>query len=350
MTADPLFQSAHPLLLLAPMQDITDLAFMQVLEAFGGGPDIYVTEYFRVHVDSRLEKGILRMIDENSSGKPVIAQMIGCSIPDLVRTAKELEQHAVAGVDLNLGCPAPVVYRKNAGGGLLRDLGYLDRLLGLLRAAIDGRFTVKTRVGFESADEFADLLAVFAKHDIDALSIHGRTVAERYATPVHTDCIREAVDQLSCPVLANGNVVSVDTGQAMLQQTGAAGLMIGRGAIRNPWLFAQLRANWEGAAAEIVQPTLADVHAYVEALYLATQSLEGFDENKHVQKMKKYMIFIAQSVDDGGVFEHAIRRVSDPEAFWRVCHAALGNAEAWPAEEPPLSSRIFCGFDALRLP
>ena len=112
----------RPLLLLAPMQDITDLAFMGVMERFGGGPDAYVTEYFRVHEDSTLEKHILASVDENHTGKPVLAQMIGQSIPDLVRTAKLLEEHAVAGIDLNLGCPAPVVCNKSAGGGLLRKL------------------------------------------------------------------------------------------------------------------------------------------------------------------------------------------------------------------------------------
>ncbi len=338
----------RPLLLLAPMQEITDLPFMRVMESHGGGPDVYVTEYFRVHADSRLSKSILRSIDENRSGKPVLAQMIGQSIPDLVRTAQLLEKyHPVAGIDLNLGCPAPVVCRKRAGGGLLRDLGHLDAILGHLRDAIAGRFTVKTRLGYHRAQEFEDLLGLFARHSLDALSIHGRTVEERYRTPVHPEWIRAAVDQLECPVFANGNVVSVETGRALLDQTGAAGLMVGRGAIRNPWLFAQLRAACLGQS-KCCRPTLADLYAYIRALYEGTASATRFDERKHVQKMKKYMVFIAQGIDDDGAFEHAIRRVTTPREFWHLCETTLLAREGFQAAEPPHQSSIFCGFGALR--
>ena len=130
---------------------------------------------------------------------------------------------------------------------MLKDLEHVNRLLGELREECGERwFTVKTRVGFESEDEFEGLLEVFSKHAIDMLSVHGRTVRERYQTPVHVDAVRTAVERLSCPVVANGNVVDVATGDAYLQQSKAAGLMIGRGAIRNPWIFGQLSSFWAG--------------------------------------------------------------------------------------------------------
>jgi hypothetical protein len=116
---DALLARDEPLLALAPMQDVTDLPFWTLLAKYGG-PDVYYTEYFRVYPDSRLQRHILASITENPTGKPVIAQMIGNDVPALVRTAEELQRHEIAGVDLNLGCPAPVVYRKCAGGGLLR--------------------------------------------------------------------------------------------------------------------------------------------------------------------------------------------------------------------------------------
>ena len=335
----------RPLLLLAPMQDITDLAFMGIMERFGGGPDAYVTEYFRVHEDSTLEKHILRSIDENRTGKPILAQMIGQSIPDLVRTAKLLEAHAVAGIDLNLGCPAPVVCNKSAGGGLLRKLDHLDAILGSLREAISGRFTVKTRLGYHEADEFAAVLEIFSRHAIDALSIHGRTVAERYRTPIHPNWIRQAVEQFPCPVFANGNVVSVETGRALHAQTNAAGLMIGRGAIRNPWLFGQLRDTYEGRAH--TSPTLGDVYHYIKALYEETKRTTRFSEAKHVQKVKKYLVFIAQGIDPAGAFEHAIRRVKTPEAFWEQCEVHLAKHSDELMKGPPQQSKVFCGFEAL---
>src|ERR1039457_2857435 len=214
------------------MQDVTTLDFMRVISRYGG-PDVYWTEYFRVHDVSRPEKWILDSITENPTGKPIVAQLIGNDIPALVRTAKLLQQFPVAAIDLNLGCPAPIVYRKCAGGGLLREPQKIDAILGALRDAVTVPFTVKTRIGFESPAEFDVLLPLFSKHPIDLLTVHARTVAQGYRPGVRYDLITRAVRELRCPVLANGNVHSAAQAQALLAETGARGLMIGRGGIRN---------------------------------------------------------------------------------------------------------------------
>src|SRR6266508_3278687 len=192
-----MLRRAAPVLALAPMQDVTDLPFWRLMARYGGA-DVYYTEYFRVHPTSSLEKHILRSITENPAGKPVIAQMIGNDIPSLVRSARELQQHPIAAVDLNLGCPAPVVYRKCAGGGLLREPGKVDAILGALREAVEVKFTVKTRIGFDDPAVFDELLPLFAKHSLDLLTVHGRTVTEMYRTEVHYDYIARAVDSMPC--------------------------------------------------------------------------------------------------------------------------------------------------------
>ena len=322
------------------MQDVTDLPFLRTIAALGGA-DVYVTEYFRVHIHSRLDPYILRSITENPTGRPLVAQMIGQDADELVRTVGDLKQYPIAGIDLNLGCPAPVVYRKNAGGGLLRKPEKVNELLGRLRDASDEvSFTVKTRLGFESEDEFARLLGVFKKHAIDLLTIHGRTVRERYQTPVHDDWVRHAVEEMPCPVIANGNVVNCQTGLAYLHATGAAGLMIGRGAIRNPWLFDQLRASFTGAEIPIV--TAKMVMEYIGRLYDETaKEIPEFIENKHVQKMKKYLIYIVQGHHED--FEHRIRRVTTRPEFFSTCADFLDHDEPAP-DLPPENSRLFCGF------
>src|SRR5437016_3551847 len=257
-----------PVLALAPMQDVTDLPFWKLMTAYGGA-DVYFTEYFRVHPTSNLEAWILPSITDNPTGRPVIAQMIGNDIPSLVRAARELQQYPVVAVDLNLGCPAPVVYRKCAGGGLLREPDRVDAILGALREAISIKFTVKTRLGFDSPEVFDELLPIFAKHSIDLLTVHGRTVREMYWSEVHYDLITQAVQAMPCPVLANGNVHSAENAEAILRQTGARGLMIGRGAIRNPWLFQQIRQAREGNP--VFVPSGKDVLAYLRALYEAVK-------------------------------------------------------------------------------
>lgn len=326
------------------MQDVTDLPFMRLMAQYGG-PDVFVTEYFRVHPDSRVEPDILRSVTENGTGRPVFAQMIGEDIPSLVRTAKELQQYPVAGIDLNLGCPAPIVCRKDAGGGLLRHPDRIDRILGALREAIATRFTVKCRLGFENAEEFEKLLPIFQRHAIDGLTVHARTVKDGYRTAVKPPGVAAAVAAMPCAVIANGNVVDVPTGLALLEQTGAAGLMIGRGAIRNPWLFAQLRAHWEGGASP--QPTGRDVLGWVTALFEETAAFERrFVPSRHVAKMKKYLCYISQGMDPEGRFEFLIRRVTQPEDFWAVCREFLDHPHP-VAATPPVTSALFSGFSEL---
>src|SRR6185503_1702116 len=318
----------EPLLVLAPMQDVTDLPFWRLLSRYRGA-DLYVTEYFRVHATSNLEKYILRSITENPTGRPAVAQMIGNDIPALVRTARELQQHPIAGVDLNLGCPAPVVYRKCAGGGLLREPQRIDAILGALREVVEVKFTVKTRIGFDDPGVFEELLPIFAKHSLDLLTVHGRTVAEMYRPKVHYDYIARAVDVMPCPVIANGNVHSPASADAVLAQTGARGLMIGRGAIRNPWLFDQIRQHRRGEPVRL--PTGRDVFAYIEALYDAV-STPGVREEAQVQKMKKYLNHIGAGVEPSGRFLHDIRRVATRADFFRVCAEHLDHDDPMPLE------------------
>ena len=317
---------AGPFLALAPMQDITDLPFMSLVAEYGG-PDLYYTEYFRVHSTSILDRPILKSIVENRTGKPIVAQLIGNDIPALIRTAKLLETHPIAAVDLNLGCPAPVVYRKCAGGGLLADPPRVERILGGLREAISCPFTVKTRIGFENTDFFDDLLTIFDRCEIDLLTVHGRTVKEGYRSEVHYDFIEKAVARLKCPVVANGNVYSVAQSRKVICETRAAGLMVGRGAIRNPWLFRQIREEFGGQT--VFMPTGQDVLEYVGRLFEAVRPA-GLGEFEQIRKMKKYINFIGAGVEPSGAFLYAARRVHSVSDFFSVCREFLDHSEPMP--------------------
>jgi tRNA-dihydrouridine synthase B len=317
-----------PVLALAPMQDVTDLPFWRLMTAYGGA-DVYYTEYFRVHATSNPEGHIVKSLTENPTGKPAIAQMIGNDIPSLVRTALQLQELPIVAVDLNLGCPAPIVYRKCAGGGLLREPQKVDAILGALREAVKIKFTVKTRIGFDSPAVFEQFLPIFAKHSIDLLTVHGRTVAEGYRSEVHYDFIAQAAAEMKCPVLANGNIYSAEKAADVLAITGARGLMIGRGAIRNPWLFQQIRQHQRGEALSL--PSGRDVLEYIRALFEALCSPD-VRESSQVEKMKKYLNFIGLGVEPTGQFLHQIRRVTTRADFFRVCEEFLDHDESLPLE------------------
>lgn len=315
------------------MQDVTDLRFMRLISGYGNA-DVYFTEYFRVVPESRLDPQILASITQNTTGRPVIAQMIGNDIAALVRTARELQQHPVAAIDLNLGCPVPIVYRKCAGGGLLRDPDRIDQILGALRDAIGIAFTVKTRIGFENADVFDELLPIFARHSLDLLTVHARTVKEMYRSAPRYEFIRRAVEAMPCPVLANGNIYSANKADEVLALTGARGLMIGRGVIRNPWLFRQIREQRRGAP--VFRPRGRDVLDYITALYEAV-STPGIRESAQINAMKKYMNFIGLGVESSGDFLHRIRRTTARAEFFAVCAEFLDHNELMPLEPFPIS-------------
>ena len=329
-----MFDIGPPVTALAPMQDVTTLPFMRLLGKYGA-PDLLFTEYFRVHVHSHLESHIVDSVLYHDTGCPIIAQLIGESLPDLERTVAAIEAAGlpVAGIDLNMGCPAPRVYKKNVGGGLLRDPAKVDEILGCLRAAVQGNFTVKMRIGFEDDRNFEAILDLIEKHQVDLLSLHARTVKEGYRSEVHYDYIKRAVERVPCPVLANGNITSVAKGQRVLDETGSAGLMIGRHCIRNPWIFRQLREHFAGDP--IYAPTLADVRQYVEDLYEAT-TLPDRKGHFHINHLKKFLNFVGLSVDADGQFLHDMRRAKSKADLDRISDHHLiegGRAtEPYPAE------------------
>ncbi|MDX2109271.1 MAG: tRNA-dihydrouridine synthase family protein [Verrucomicrobiota bacterium] len=351
-----------PVTALAPMQDVTDLPFMRVI-AGNGAPDYFVTEYFRVHVGSTLEKYILRSITENDSGRPVYAQIMGDDLDLMANAARELQRHPVAGVDLNMGCPAPKVYRKNAGGGLLRDANFVDLLLGRLREACTGLFTVKMRLGFEDDKNFETFLALVAKHKVDLLTVHGRTVREMYRSEVRYPRIRDAVSQVPCPVMANGNVSTADKAVQVVNDTGCYGVMIGRAAIRNPWIFAQTRARFlevygkqkgvllEAEAPGTVpalathshypRPTFRDLRGYIEQLW-NTCYHPGLPDTNRVNRMKKYLNFIGLAVDPEGTFLYESRRTILPHELFAVCdrHLLHNDRQHLPFPEEPYSGLV----------
>jgi tRNA-dihydrouridine synthase B len=327
--ADP-----NPVLALAPMQDVTDLAFWRLLAA-RGGPDIYWTEYFRVHSTWRPERWILESLRRNPSDRPAIAQIIGNDPEALATAADELAGEPVAAIDLNLGCPAPVVYRKCAGGGLLRDLPRVDAILGGIRAATRAAgvlFTVKTRIGFSDTEPFEPLLKVLARHEPDLVTVHARTVADGYRATPRFDFVRRAAQSLACPILANGEISTPADALRVIAHTGARGVMIGRGCIRNPWLFDQIRAAAGGQPSP--RRTGRDLLAYIGDLWAGTVRPDS-PERTQVQHMKRYMNFIGLGLggtqEESADFLWRIRRARSAAEFFATCRDLLDHDEPLPA-------------------
>jgi tRNA-dihydrouridine synthase B len=306
---------------LAPMQDVTTLPFMRLIARYGA-PDFFFTEYFRVYPQSRPERHILASVEGMGPLHPVFAQIIGEDLPSITRTMEALQRYPVAGIDLNLGCPAPKVYKKNVGGGLLRDFDRLEAIVATMRAATTGRFTVKMRLGFDSTEGFLGLVERLARHDLDLLTLHGRTVKQMYRGGVDYALIAEAKRRVPFPVLANGNIASPGQALAVLDSTGVDGLMIGRGAIRNPWIFRQIREALTGR--EPFTPRLGDVRDYVEDLW-ETFADPAVEERSQTHFLKKFLSFVGEGVDPEGGFLKQMRRANSKGELFAICEHWMGR-------------------------
>jgi tRNA-dihydrouridine synthase len=176
------------------------------------------------------------------------------------------------------------------------------------------------RIGFETTENYDPILALIDKHSVNLLSVHGRTVKEGYRSEVHYDFIGHAARAVCCPVLGNGNISSADKAAAVVAETGAAGVMIGRHAIRNPWIFRQIREKFSGQP--VTPITFSEVREYIERLYRETQQ-PGVPEFAHVAKMKKYLNFVGQSVDPESAFLYDMRRAMTEAELFAVCDRHL---------------------------
>ena len=283
------------LLALAPMQDVTDLAFMRTLLRIGSLPDYFVTAYFRsTATNCAYMETNLGCIVENETGKPIWAQIAGSDPAAITRDIETLLKYPIAGIDLNAGCPSPLVNRNNAGAGLLRDFPRFDAILKAMRAAVpEGQLSVKCRLGWiDAAAEFEHILDLIRSHNPDRVAVHARTRKQLYGGTPLIDYVRDAVRELSsCPVMGNGDIVTVEDAQHWMSYTGCAGLMIGRGAVRNPFIFRQLHG---GAA-----PTQDEMRNYYLILIEETGKVlyAKRTEKGHCNRMKKYLSFIFPDLD-----------------------------------------------------
>jgi tRNA-dihydrouridine synthase len=176
------------------------------------------------------------------------------------------------------------------------------------------------RVGFENTDNFYEILDTINRHSIDLLSLHGRTVKDMYHGTVKYDLIAATVKRVDCPVLANGNINSATTALKVLAQTGASGVMIGRWAIGNPWLFKQIR---QALHSEPIAPVpLAEVRNYIDRLS-QTPIAANMPMRSRVGHLKMFLNYIALSVDAEGDFLRLMRRTQTEVELLNLCDRFL---------------------------
>ncbi|OFZ18048.1 MAG: tRNA dihydrouridine synthase DusB [Bdellovibrionales bacterium RBG_16_40_8] len=221
---------------LAPMAGITDCAFRSFMRELGAG--IVITELVSATGLKHLSARTRKLMQFDGIQHPVGVQLFGGDISDLVMAAKEVEQMGADFVDLNFGCPVPKVVKRGAGSAALRDLIFLRDVLRAVKKAVKIPATIKIRTGWDEKTRNTHEVAQIAYDEgITWVAIHGRTRAQGYAGQADWDYIREVKTKASVPILGNGDIVTAIRANQRLQESGCDGAMIGRGCLKNPWIF-----------------------------------------------------------------------------------------------------------------
>ncbi len=238
------------LYVLAPLAGYTDLPFRAVAKKFGA--DLTVSEMISSNALVHGSEKSIKMLEKNSHEDPYSVQIAGSEV-DVVREAVEFlnTQDGIDVIDFNCGCPVPKVVGGGSGSSLLRDLDQMGRLIETIKKNSNKPYTsVKIRLGF-SENNHLEIAKVVQDAGADFIAVHGRTRAGRFKSEVDYDAIAEVKAALRIPVIANGDITSYEKAQWVLEHTKADGLMIGRGAIGQPWIFHQLKTGEKEVSIEI---------------------------------------------------------------------------------------------------
>ena len=225
---------------LAPMAGVTDQAFRVVCKEFGAA--YMVTEMASAKAMTMGDKKTPHLLELDQTEHPVAIQLFGEEPAVMAQAAQLALAYSPDILDINMGCPAPKIATSGSGSALMNTPELAGKIVRAVRDAVDIPITVKFRKGWDdehvNAVEFAKILEA---NGADALTIHGRTRKQMYAPPVDIEIIRQVKQAVSIPVIGNGDVGSAQDAAQMYEQTGCDLVMIGRGALGRPWLFAQVR-------------------------------------------------------------------------------------------------------------
>lgn len=234
-------------LTLAPMAGAGDRAFREVCAAFGA--DAFTSEMISAKAVTFGDRNSFALAEHGETESPFFIQLFGSESETVARAAQLLTgRFPCDGIDLNFGCPVPKITKNGEGSALMRDPEKCRAIVAAVKGAVPVPVTVKMRIGWDDNTLNAVEVALACEAGgADGITVHGRTRADLYRDgTVRPAEIKKVVDAVGVPVIANGDVRDEMSARAMLEATGAAGLAIGRGALGNPWVFAEIRAALNG--------------------------------------------------------------------------------------------------------
>lgn len=321
----PISLARHTLennLVVAPMAGVSNLPFRLIAKEAGAS---------LVFTETVSAKGLVmggaktkRLLATSPRETPCAFQLFGSEPEILGEACKRLSDEGAVWIDLNVGCPVKKFIRNNAGSALLRDLPRAGAIVRAMRANFSGTLSVKMRTGWDedsiNAPEFARIAVA---EGAELLSIHGRTRAQQYRGKANRGYIRDVVEAAAnTPVLANGDIVSAKNALEMLRETGAAGVMIGRGAMGNPWIFQQII---EAAAGRAVRSPSRQERMKTIDRHIDLMSETFVEPGTFAANLKKYVAAYSKGLRGSSSFRQTALETDDLDTLIALTRRYFGG-------------------------
>lgn len=305
--------------MLAPLEGVSHPTFRDMIAEIGG-VGIVCTEFVRITSNPVSAKQMEEQVIK-APGVPLSVQVMGTDVEHMSDAARLVAQAGADVVDINLGCPSPRVVRKGAGSAMLKNPELLFDVLSGMRSEVSGLLSAKIRAGFDEADSVVMNAKTVEAAGADYIVVHPRRRCDFYQGVSDWRIVKRLKEELSIPVIGNGDVWYASDALRMMAETGCDGVMIGRPALRNPWIFQQIAALMDDKPP--AAPTGEDVCAWLRDV--SERYVVAFPHLKYgpIGKMKELLTYLGRAVPDGGDFRRTVLRLQTIDEILVYCEEQL---------------------------